>query len=82
MKAQEFKGEKYTTMNQATLKIFREEGVRGLWAGNGANVLRVIPVYALKFSFNDSFKDLVRRDGQKSLDINQLVRYLNGIFSV
>ena len=31
--------------------------MRGLFKGNGANCLRVVPVYALKFTLNDGFKD-------------------------
>ena len=35
-------------------------GVRSLWAGNSANCVRVAPVYGLKFTFNDAFKDCMR----------------------
>jgi len=48
-----------------TLRVtLREEGVRGWFKGNGANVLRVVPVYALKFAFNDTFKNMFRVPGQ------------------
>jgi hypothetical protein len=40
-------------------QIFRKEGVLGYYKGNGANVARVIPVYGLKFAFNDYFKNLI-----------------------
>jgi len=46
---------------RATLE---EEGLRGWFKGNGANVLRVVPVYALKFAFNDTFKNVFRVAGQ------------------
>ena len=36
--------------------VIREEGFIALYKGNGANVLRVVPVYALKFTFNDFFR--------------------------
>jgi len=49
--------------------IVRYEGVAALFKGNLANVVRVGPVYALKFSFNDRFKDLVRRPGQTNRDM-------------
>uniref|UniRef100_A0A7S1CEW4 ADP,ATP carrier protein n=1 Tax=Bicosoecida sp. CB-2014 TaxID=1486930 RepID=A0A7S1CEW4_9STRA len=51
---------KYTGVVQALGVVGREEGLVGFYKGNGANVLRVIPVYALKFAFNDTFKDMVR----------------------
>ncbi len=31
----------------------------GYYKGNGANVARVIPVYGLKFAFNDYFKNMI-----------------------
>lgn len=58
-------GLKYTSPIQAAATIFREEGVRGFYKGNGANCLRVIPVYALKFPLNDIFKEMVRKPGQE-----------------
>jgi solute carrier family 25 (mitochondrial phosphate transporter), member 23/24/25/41 len=36
--------------------IIRHEGVLGLWAGNGANLLRVFPAKAIVFSSNDVYK--------------------------
>eukprot|EP00854_Cymbomonas_tetramitiformis_P004517 gene4517-5533_t len=39
--------------------IVKEHGIRGLYKGNGANCVRVIPVYALKFSLNDKFKEMM-----------------------
>ena len=46
----------YKNVFQASSKILNEEGFLAFYKGNGANVLRVIPVYALKFAFNDAFK--------------------------
>lgn len=53
---------KYHTILQTLGLVWREEGLRGWYRGNGANVLRVIPVYGLKFSFNDYFKQIVGAD--------------------
>jgi hypothetical protein len=40
--------------------ILRNEGVLGLWAGNGANLLRVVPAKSIVFSMNDVFHGLFR----------------------
>lgn len=43
--------------------IYREEGIRGLWKGNGVNLARVVPSYAVRFSVfghlsdNEMFKN-------------------------
>lgn len=37
--------------------MYAQGGFLGLYKGNGANCLRVVPVYALKFSLNDQIKD-------------------------
>ena len=36
--------------------VVRTEGVRGLWAGNGANLLRIFPSKGIVFSSNDVYK--------------------------
>ena len=58
------KNRQYKNVFQASSKIMKEEGFFAFYKGNGANVLRVIPVYALKFAFNDSFKATIARPGQ------------------
>ena len=50
---------RYVSIVQSLRRVFQEEGIRGLYRGNGANVIRVVPVYGFKFAFNDLFKDLV-----------------------
>jgi len=40
--------------------IVRNEGILGLWAGNGANLLRVFPAKAVVFSSNDYYKKKLR----------------------
>lgn len=37
--------------------IIQNEGVLGLWAGNGANLLRVFPAKAVVFSSNDFYRN-------------------------
>jgi hypothetical protein len=51
---------KYTSVPQALRLILSEEGPRGWYKGNGANCFRIVPVYALKFGFNDSFKGMMQ----------------------
>mmetsp|Transcript_15167 Transcript_15167/g.22712 ORF Transcript_15167/g.22712 Transcript_15167/m.22712 type:complete len:319 (-) Transcript_15167:6-962(-) len=58
---------KYNGIVNSLKTVVMEDGFRALWKGNGANVLRVVPVYALKFSVNDSFKEILRKEGQKEL---------------
>jgi len=41
--------------------ILRNEGIRGLWAGNGANLIRVFPAKAIVFSSNDMYRHLLRK---------------------
>ena len=73
---------KYTGIMQTIWLVSREEGPLALWKGNGANVLRVIPVYGLKFAFNDSLKTLVAGPGKKRLNTSELlwVGTLAGLF--
>ena len=40
--------------------IIRNEGVLGLWAGNGVNLIRVFPAKAVVFSSNDLYKGMFR----------------------
>ena len=41
--------------------IIKNEGVIGLWAGNGANLLRVFPAKATVFATNDMYKSILCR---------------------
>ncbi len=45
----------YGGIAQSLKLMLEREGVKSLWNGNGANVLRVIPNYGLRFSFNDKY---------------------------
>mmetsp|Transcript_7666 Transcript_7666/g.16628 ORF Transcript_7666/g.16628 Transcript_7666/m.16628 type:complete len:322 (-) Transcript_7666:61-1026(-) len=40
--------------------IIRQEGVAGLWAGNGSNLLRIFPAKGIIFSTNDLYERLLR----------------------
>lgn len=73
---------KYTGIWQTAKLVTKEDGPTALWKGNGANVLRVIPVYGLKFAFNDTFKAIVAGPGKKRLDTSELlyIGTLAGLF--
>jgi Mitochondrial carrier protein len=40
--------------------ILKNEGIIGLWAGNGANLLRIFPAKAVVFSTNDLYQGIFR----------------------
>lgn len=41
--------------------IIANEGILGLWAGNGVNLVRIFPAKAVVFSSNDLYKGLLRQ---------------------
>lgn len=49
------KGVKLTPI-QLYRSIIQNEGILGLWAGNGANLLRVFPAKSIVFSSNDFYR--------------------------
>jgi len=73
MRGSDLVAPKYTGIVQATGVVLKEEGFLALWKGNGANVLRVIPVYGLKFAFNDSIKAIVAGPGKRKLEMSDLL---------
>jgi len=53
--------------------IIKNEGVFGLWAGNGANLLRVFPAKGVVFASNDFYKrNLFRLVASPGVDINSV----------
>eukprot|EP00940_MAST-03C_sp_MAST-3C-sp2_P002558 g2558.t1 len=49
----------YTNVVDAFMRIGSDQGVLSFWKGNGANLMRIVPTYALRFTLFDYFKDLV-----------------------
>lgn len=49
----------YVGIVQSLQHMIKHEGVRSLWNGNGANCLRVIPNYGLRFMFNDRSREFL-----------------------
>lgn len=46
---------------KALRKIWREEGMRGMLAGNGVNCIRIVPYSAVQFGSYNFYKPLVSR---------------------
>jgi len=55
---------RYQSVWGSIATIVREDGWRGLYKGNGANIARILPAYSLKFMFNDSYKTVMLKQGQ------------------
>ena len=49
-------GPKYRGVSEALRLVIREEGLQGLWKGNGVNAMRAAACYAIKFPANDLAK--------------------------
>ncbi|CAE6379510.1 unnamed protein product [Rhizoctonia solani] len=65
-------------------KMWREEGWRGMMAGNGINCLRIVPYSAVQFTTYEKLKKLFTSDGTQPLDTptRLLAGALAGITSV
>merc|ERR1712141_705487 len=56
--------------------LLKEGGVRGLWRGNGINVLKIAPESAIKFGAYDFLKRMVRGEADRELQLYE--RFLCG----
>lgn len=65
-------GKASTKLSVARLyrNILANEGVVGLWAGNGANLLRVFPAKGVVFASNDYYRTILRNNIFK-LDVHE-----------
>lgn len=62
--------DRYKGIGSTIGRIFAEDGFRGFWKGNTANIVRVVPTYALKFALNDRFKMMIAAPGQTIRDLS------------
>lgn len=62
-------GRKDLHMIDAIRYMLKEGGVKGLWRGNGINVLKIAPESALKFWAYDEVKKRIKGDDMRELEI-------------
>lgn len=63
------KGGKYGGIRATFNTVLREEGILALWKGNGANCLRIVPAYAVRFATNDSIQRGIAGPGRTVRDL-------------
>jgi len=63
----------YTGVFDAFRRIPQEQGLSSFWRGNLTNCSRVVPTYALRFTFFDHFREFVSKgcDPTKSLPLSR-----------
>ncbi|KAI3630728.1 hypothetical protein MIR68_012163 [Amoeboaphelidium protococcarum] len=59
---------KYTGVVDTLRTVYREEGVKGYFKGNGTNCLRIIPYSAVQFATYERMKRLMMKNGETELD--------------
>ena len=64
-------GRKRATMLNTMKYMLNEGGVRGLWRGNGINILKIAPESALKFGAYEEMKKLIKGDSKRNLGLHE-----------
>lgn len=72
-------GRKKLSLVDAMKYMLREGGVKGLWRGNGLNVIKIAPESALKFGAYDEMKRLIK--GRDNRDLFIYERFMAGSFA-
>uniref|UniRef100_A0A7S3UGU9 Mitochondrial carrier protein n=1 Tax=Picocystis salinarum TaxID=88271 RepID=A0A7S3UGU9_9CHLO len=52
----------YTGVWQSIVKIWKEEGIKAYWKGNGTNIIRIFPYSAAQLMSNDQYKRILADD--------------------
>lgn len=68
-----FKTNNYKGIYQSLYYIKKNEGFKGLYYGNLTNIYRVLPAYILKFTLNDKFKFIFKKNDNDILNFRQLL---------
>ena len=62
----------YSNIWKSLQKIWREEGMKGMLAGNGTNCIRIVPYSAVQFGSYNIYKPLVSNKNGKCGDTSQI----------
>eukprot|EP00158_Paraphelidium_tribonemae_P007667 Partr_v1_DN28321_c0_g1_i1_m78954 putative Solute carrier family 25 len=73
---------KYSGIVATLAKVYREEGVRGYFRGNGTNVLRIAPYSAIQFAVYEKMKKVLSPDGVLTTDKRLFAGAVAGVASV
>jgi len=72
-------GRKQTSIPDTLRYMLNEGGVKGLWRGNGINIIKIAPESALKFGAYDEIKKIIKGSEQRDLEIHE--RLMAGSFA-
>jgi len=72
-------GRKQTSIMDTFKYMYQEGGVKGLWRGNGINVIKIAPESALKFMAYDEMKKYIKGSDQRDLEVYE--RLMAGSFA-
>ncbi|KAI0305521.1 mitochondrial carrier [Multifurca ochricompacta] len=61
-------GKQYTGVWRSLVRMWKEEGLKGLMRGNGINCVRIIPYSAVQFTTYEQLKKWFTSNGKKQLD--------------
>jgi solute carrier family 25 (mitochondrial phosphate transporter), member 23/24/25/41 len=65
MRQVQVSGTKYNGLFRSLMLMYKEEGIRAYWKGNGTNVARIAPYSAIQFLAFDAYKKLLVPAGSK-----------------
>ena len=72
-------GRKRSSLLDTMRYMLNEGGVKGLWRGNGINVIKIAPESALKFGAYEEMKKVIKGDMKRELEIHE--RLMAGSFA-